>query len=205
MSVIAFTLAKPHVGKRAETESRSRQLAGIYARHGATVKVTNIVSGPDAGCIAVIRGYADFRTASTALQTIAADPAHIDFWRQRESNPAADIVVGRDILRTVYGEGKWASHPVSLIRQYDMTRDKMADALALLEEVSALDSDVNVVGLAPVTGDNLSSLGVSYQFRSIDHMGAALDDIGGSPAFQEIVVKAAALGRLQSAFMMVPL
>ena len=56
MTVIAITLAKPHMGKRPETENRARQLAGIYARHGASVKVTNIVSGPNAGCIGVIRG-----------------------------------------------------------------------------------------------------------------------------------------------------
>ena len=207
MTVLAITLAKPHIGKRSETENRARQLAGIYATHGASVKVTSIVSGPNAGCLGVIRGYPDFQAASKALQTIATDPAHIDFWQQREANPSADIVVSRDIVRRVYGKGRWGTHPVSLIRQYNISRAKLADALKLLPEVSEIGvgSDVNVVGMVPVTGDNLSSLSVSYQFRSIDHMGEALDTVSASEAFQAIIAKAAELGTLRSAFMMVPL
>ena len=207
MTVIAITLVKPHMGKRQETESRARQLAGVYARHGASVKVTSIVSGPNAGCIGIIRGYADFRTASTALQAIGNDPAHVEFWRQREANPSADIVIGRDIVRSVYGEGRWDTHPVSLLRQYDLARDKIADALKILADGAKLvaKADANVVGLVPFTGDNMSSLTASYQFRSLDHMGEVLDTVGTSDAFQAIVAKAGKLGTLRSAFMMVPL
>jgi hypothetical protein len=28
------------------------------------VKITNVVSGPNTGCIALLRGYADFRAAA---------------------------------------------------------------------------------------------------------------------------------------------
>ena len=207
MTVIAITLVSPHAGKRRATESRARQYAGILARHGASVKVTNIVSGPNTGCIGIIRGYADFRAASKVLQAIGNDPANAEFQNEREANPTADIVVSRNIVRTVYGEGQWETHPVSLLRQYDLTRDKMAEALKILGEASKLvaKADANIVGLVPFTGDNLSSLTASYQFRSLDHMGEALDTVGTTDAFQAIVAKASEVGTLRSAFMMVPL
>ena len=72
MAVIGITLAMPHAGKRAMTENRARQLAGIYARHGASVKAASVISGPNTGCIVVVRGYADFRAA------LAADERSLD-------------------------------------------------------------------------------------------------------------------------------
>ncbi len=207
MSVLAITVAAPHPGKRALTESRARQLGGIYARHGASVKLAKVVAGPNAGSIALIRGYADFRSASKAFQAVGADPANTEFWREREANPSADIVVVRNLLRVVYGENKWSTYPVSLLRGYDLARDKVADAMAILAEVSKLaaQADVNVIGVMPVTGENLSSLTVSYQFKSPDHFGEALDTVGASEEFQALVAKAAAFGSLKSAFLMTPL
>jgi hypothetical protein len=207
MAVIALTMVRPHAGKRPATENRARQLGGIYARHGASVKIASVVSGANTGCITLIRGYADFRAAAKAFQAINNDPSHAEFWREREANPAADIVIARDIFRRAYGEGQWSTHPVSHIRQYDMTRDKLPGMLKLFPEVAKLVSkeDVNVAGLVPVTGENLSSLTVSYQFRSIDHWAEALDSVGTSDAFQELVTKAGKFGTLRSAFTMIPL
>ncbi len=207
MTVIAITLAMPHTGKRQAAEDRARQLGGIYARHGASVKVANVVAGLNAGCIAVIRGYEDFRTASKALEAVSSDPEHIEFWREREANPSADIVIARDIVRSIYGEGKWETHPVSLIRQYDLARNKVEDAIKILAEGAKIvsEADVNVVGLLPVTSENMSSLSASYQFRSVEHLGEALDTVGTSEEFQALVAKAAELGTLRSSFMMVPL
>ena len=207
MAVIGYTLAKPHVGKRQAAESRARELGGIYARHGASVKVASVISGPNTGCIALLRGYVDFRAAAKAFQAVNRDPAHVEFWREREANPAADIVIARNIFRRVYGEGKWETHPVSHIREFDVGRDKIAGMLELFPEVAKLLSkaDTNVAGLLPISGENLSSLTVSYQFRSIDHWGEVLDTVGTSDAFQAIVAKAAGFGTLRSAFMMVPL
>jgi hypothetical protein len=207
MAVIAITVAKPHAGKRPAAESRARQLGGIYARHGASVKITRVVSGPNTGCIALVRGYADFRAATKAFQAINNDPAHAEFWREREANPAAEIVIARNISRRIYGEGQWDTHPVSQIRQYDITRDKLPDMLKLFPKIAKLVSknDVNVAGLLPVTGENLSSLTVSYQFRSIDHWAETLDTVGTSDAFQALVEKACESGTLRSAFMTIPL
>lgn len=207
MTILAYTLAMPHAGKRQLLEERARQLGAIYAGHGAKVKITNIVSGPNTGCVALLRSYADFSAASKAFLAIGNDPAHAEFWRERDANPAGDLVVGRNIGRVVYGEQQWDTHPVSLVRQYDLTRDRLAEALEILPEVTKLasEADTNIVGLVPVTGDNLSAMAVSYQFRSIEHFGEGADTVGSSEAFRAIVVKAAAIGTLRSAFLMVPL
>jgi hypothetical protein len=207
MAVIAVTLARPHLGKRLTTENRARQLGGIYARHGASVRIAQVVTGPNTGCIALIRRYADFRASAKAFQAINNDPAHADFWREREANPSADIVIARDVFRTVYGEGDWSTYPVSHVRHYEITRDSLAEALKLLAEAQKIVSkaDVNVVGFVPVAGENLSSMSVSYQFRSIDHWGEAIDTVGTSDDFQALVAKAAKHGTLRAAFTMIPL
>ncbi len=207
MAVIGYTLARPHLGKRSLVENRARQLGGIYSRHGASVKVSSIVSGPNTGCIMLAREYADFRTAVKAFQAVNADPEHVEFWKDREANPAADIITARDILRTVYGDNQWATHPLSHIRRYEITRDKVAEALEIFPEAEKLVSkaDINLVGALPVTGEDLSTMIISYQFRSIEHWGEALDTVGASDAFQALVAKAAGFATLRSAFTMLPL
>jgi len=207
MAALAITIIRPHPGKRQAAESRARQAGGIYARHGASVKISNLIAGPYTGCIALVRAYADFQTAAKAFQAASSDPAYAEFEREREANPLAEIVMGRNILRSIYGESKWATHPVTQLRQYDITRDKIPDALKLFPKVSKVVSknDVNVLGLLPVTGDDMSSMTISYQFRSIDHWAEAADTVAASKEFQAIVAEASKLGMLRSASVMVPL
>ena len=207
MAVIALTMAQPHLGKRLMTENRARQLGGIYARHGASVKVSSIVVGPNTGCIVLLREYTDFRSAVKIFSAVSNDPSHVEFWKEREANPSAEILVARDVLRTIHGETRWDTHPVSHIRKYDLTRDKVSDALKLLPKVDKIVSkaDVNVVAGLPVAGDDLSSMTLSYQFRSLDHWGEALDTVGTSDEFQALVAEAASLGTLRSAFTMSPI
>ena len=204
MTVIANTVARPRPGKSSMVQMRARQLAGIYARHGASVRVASVISGPNTGCIVLQRAYPDFRAAAKAFNAINGDPAHVEFWREVDANPGAEILVMRDIARTVYGDLRWDTHPFSHIRVYEVAKDKLGDALALMPEVAKVvaKSGANVVGLVPVTGENLSTLVVSYQFRSVDQWAEGLDTVGMSEEFQAIVTKAAKFGALRSAFAM---
>lgn len=207
MTVITMTLVKPHPGKGALAENRAKQYAGIFARHGATVRVARIVAGSNDGGIAIMRAQPNFSASAKAFQSVMRDPAHADFQRERETNPAAEVIVPRQIVRLVYGDLKWDTHPVSHMRVYDISRANLPEALALLPEASSIvgKADVNVVCAIPVAGDNMSSLTVSYQFQSLDHWGEALDTIGTSEEFQALLAKAGSLGTVQSAFGMVPL
>jgi hypothetical protein len=204
MTVIAVTVAKPHAGKRKDVENRARTLGGIYARHGAAVKIAQIAGGPNTGCIILFRAYENFQAASKAFQAANSDPAHIDFWREREANPAAEFLVGRDLYRGVYGTAKWGTHPVSYNRTYDLPRDKVADAVKIVAEAEKVTAKagVNIFAVLPVTGENLSSFIVSYQFRSPDHFGEAMDTVGTSEPMQAIIAKAAKIGTIRSAILM---
>lgn len=207
MSVIAHTIMKPFAGKRNAAAAQVRQVAGIYARHGAAVKPVSFVAGPYANCLGLLRAYPDFQTAARTFGTVNADPAYQDFNHEREANPLGEIVSGRNISRRIFGEGKWPTHPVTMMRSYELMRDKVPAAVEMLGEVDALVSkgDVNVVGLSPITGDDLSTMMVAYQFRSMEHLGEALDTIGTSDEMRDIIARACEIGTLRTAGVMVPL
>ena len=96
---------------------------------------------------------------------------------------------------------------MSHIRKYNLSRDKVSEALQLLPKVDKIVSkaDVNVVCALPVAGDDLSSMTLAYQFRSLEHWGEALDTVGTSDEFQALVTEAASLGTLRSSFTMSPI
>ena len=115
--------------------------------------------------------------------------------------------MGREILRVVYGSSAWDTHPVSHLRVYEVNKNHLADALALLPEVEQMvaPSGVNVIGLVPVTGDNMSTMTVAYQLKSVDHWGEVLDTVGTSPEFLSIIARAAEYGTIRMSSAMVPL
>jgi len=207
MSVIAHTIIRPLPGKRPAVETRVRHVADIYSRHGASVKTTNFIAGPDTGCIGILRGYPNFRTAVKTLNAVSADPEFIEFEREREANPQAEIVSARNISRHVFGESKWATHPVTMLRHIDLSRRRVPQALELLSEMSKLllEHEVNVLGLLPVTGDNMSSMTVSHQFHSMEHNAEVMDAMVASDAMQALIAKGSEFGTLRSVGLMVPL
>jgi hypothetical protein len=207
MTVIAHTIIRPHRGQSATAEDRVRQVSGIYARLGAAVKPSRIIAGPFAECIVLLRSYPDFRTASKIFAALNDDSEFAEFVKERDSNPVADVASGRNISRTVYGDNKWETHPITHLRTYEISRDKLAGALELFPEVQQIVSaaDVNIVGMVPITGENLSTLAVSYQVKSVDHWGEVLDTVGTSDEFQAVIARAAEFGTLRTSGVMVPI
>ena len=68
MTIVVATIASPRSGKRATVESRARRLGGILARHGASVKLATVTTGPRTGAVAVLRQYDNFRAAAAAFR-----------------------------------------------------------------------------------------------------------------------------------------
>lgn len=207
MSVIAYTVIRPHRGRREIAEDRIRRAGDIYARLNAEVRISNIIAGPLTRCIVIQRRYADFTAASKTFQAAAADDEMKRLMQEGEHDPAGDFVVATDLNRTIHGDTKWDTHPVSHLRIYDLARDKLADALALIPEVEALvgPGDVNVVALTPITGQNMSSLTIAYQFKSVDHWAEQLDAVGTSETFQQIITRAAQYGTIRQSGVLVPM
>lgn len=207
MSVIAITIVRPREGKRGLLVDRVQRAGNIFSRLGAEVRLSRIIAGPFTDCFAIQRRYPDFTKATGTFKALADDAEFAQWQEERDANPAGDPVVSRDIIRTVHGDTKWSTHPVSHLRIYEMSRDKLADALAMFPEVEQMTAPVgvNVVGLVPITGENMSSLTIAYQFKSVDHWGEQLDGLGTSEAFQALLARASKLGTIRQSGVMVPL
>ena len=207
MSVIAVTVFKPFLGKRVLAEERIRKVAEIYENIGATVKATRFVAGENTGCFGLVRAYPDFKTSLSMLTKLSEHPSYKGIMRQREAEPAGDILIHRRVALTVFGDRNWKSNPVSMIRRYSISRGNLSNALSVLESVQELmnPEKVNVIGLMPILSDDMSSLSVSYQFQSVDHSGEVLDGAGTSEEMRSLVTQASEFSTLEAAHLMVPL
>ena len=122
MSNLVVGILKPFNGKRSVAEERLKKMGSVLERHGANVKTTNFVAGQYTGCIGFIRSYPDFKTGMSVMQAAAKDPEGQEVRNLRATEPAGEMLVMREVHRTIFGEGKWASNPVSMVRHYSVSR-----------------------------------------------------------------------------------
>ena len=78
-------------------------------------------------------------------------------------------------------------------------------AIELMGEIDALSDDVNLTAVAPVAHEQMGMILGVYRFISMAHAGKAIDEVGMSEAFQNLVNKANTLGTLTSAQMNITL
>ena len=64
--------------------------------------------------------------------------------------------------------------------------------------------DIKPVMLAPVTGAPTSSMVIGYGAATMNNAGKAIDDMGMSEEYQQMVRKGAELGELHRAWMSIP-
>tara|TARA_Y100000588_G_scaffold385202_1_gene477989 strand:- start:250 stop:873 length:624 start_codon:yes stop_codon:yes gene_type:complete len=205
MSLVAANILRPFSGKRSIVEERLKKLGAVFERYGANVKTTNFVAGEHAGCIGLMRSYPDFKTASAALLKAANDPEGQEIRTLRETDPAGEMLVNRQVGRTIFGEGKWASNPVSTIRRYAISRAEISKAMPILEGVQKImdKEEVNVRALVPVFSPEMSRLIVSYQFKSLDHLGEVLDTVSSGSDMQALIEKANTFSSIEASSVMV--
>jgi hypothetical protein len=207
MSVIVFNLVEPFTGKGLVAEERFKKLSEIFERFGATAKATKFIAGEHTGCIGLVRSYPDFTAASSILQKVASDPEYLQVLNLRETDPAGEMLINRQVARTIFGEAKWHSNPVSVLRRYSISRSDIKKALPILAKIKEItDKDeVNIRALLPVFSEDMSQMNVNYQFKSLEHMGEVLDNTGTAPEFQSLVEKANEFSTLKAASIMVPI
>ena len=205
MSVVVANILRPFAGKRLLAEERLKKMGSVFERYGANAKTTNFVAGRYTECIGLLRSYPDFKTASAALLKAANDPEGQEIKSLRETDPAGEMVVSREVRRTIFGEAKWASNPVSGIRKYAISRADVSKAMPILEGVQKImdKEEVNVRVTMPVFSSEMSSMDVAYQFKSLDHLGEVLDTIAAGPEMQSLIEKANTFSSLESASVMV--
>jgi len=205
MSIVAANILRPFPGKRAVAEERLKKMAAVFERFGATAKTTNFIAGLHTECIGLMRSYPDMKTASSALVKLANDPEAQEIRNLRESDPAGEMIVSRMVGRSIFGEAKWATNPVSMLRRYSISRSNVSKALSILEGVKEImDKDeVNVRAILPVLSDEMSSISVNYQFKSLEHLGEVMDTTASSAEMQALIEKANEFSTLKSASVMV--
>ena len=140
----------------------------------------------------------------TAMESVYMDPAMQDLMQQREPDPGGKMI-GPNMFRTIYGELGTLQEKAHLIRYYQMPRHKIPAAIELMGEIDALSDDVNLTAVAPVAHEQMGMIAGVYRFNSMAHVGKAIDEVGMSEAFQNLVNKANTLGTLTSAQMNITL
>ena len=205
MSIVTANILRPFPGKRVVAEERLKKMASVYERLGAAAKTTNFVAGEHTECIGLMRSYPDMKTATVTLGKLANDAEAQEIKNLRETDPAGEMVVNRMVGRSIFGEAKWASNPVSMLRRYSISRSDVAKALAILEGVkTVMDKDeVNVRAILPVLSDNMSRISVAYQFRSLEHLGEVMDTSASSAEMQGLIEKANEFSTLEASSVMV--
>ncbi len=205
MSIVTANILRPFPGKRGIAEERFKKMASVFERLGTTVKTTNFVAGEYAGCIGLMRSYPDMKTGFSTLGNLANDAEAQEIRSLRETDPAGEMVVHRMVGRSIFGEAKWASNPVSMLRRYSISRSDVARALSILEEVKEImdKEKVNVRAILPVLSDDMSRLSVNYQYTSLEHLGESLDRSASSTEMQDLISKANEFSTLEAASVMV--
>ena len=205
MTIVTANILRPFPSKRAVAEERFKKMASVFERLGATAKTTNFVAGEHTECIGLMRSYPNMKTATVTLGKLAHDAEAQEIRNLRETDPAGEMVVNRMVGRSIFGEAKWASNPVSMLRRYSISRSDVAKALSILEGVKEImDKDeVNVRAILPVLSDDMSRLSVNYQYKSLEHLGESLDRSASSAEMQGLIEKANEFSTLEAASVMV--
>ena len=204
MAVIVTIRVDPITGKSELVGSRLNQASEIWSSKGATTRVAFISMGLNAGQFLFAASFEDFSSTMNAMESVYTDPAMQELMQQREREPGGKMI-GPNMFRTIYGELGTLQEKAHLIRYYQMPRHNIPAAIELMGEIDALSDDVNLTAVAPVAHEQMGMIAGVYRFNSMAHAGKAIDEVGMSEAFQNLVNKANTLGTLTSAQMNITL
>ena len=171
--------------------------AAIFTKAGAVVRVVKVIMGADSGNIETFSRYVDFSAGTKSFIALSNDADNYALLKEREANPAGEVF-GPYVYRTVFGEV--SAQPVLVQRMYQIPRQNLKDALALLPEArAAFDASVGMSAVVPVFEPQMDRLIITYYANSIEHLGLILDTQAMSEAFQTVATKASKFGTLSSA------
>ena len=201
-------ISTPFTGKREIATDRLRTAAGIMMRNGALAAWTQQVLGGyySPGTLFLHTAFDSMEHSMTVGQNLMGDPAWAKLMLERELSPSAEVV-GPELFRRIAGEDGADDNEASMVREYVLPRENIASAVALLPEAQKMLSGhgVNVTMWAPVIAADLQRFYIVYSGRDITALGKAVDEVGVSKEFQDMLVKASQLGTLDRAWMMTTL
>jgi hypothetical protein len=150
--------------------------------------------GADAGNIEMFVRFENFQQGISGFQSLAAS-AGVNSARAQLEGANVQSISGPYVYRSVFSEP--TAQPVLVQRQYQISRANLQAAIALLPEVKAVFSErTGMTAVVPVFSPEMDRLIITYYMDSMAELGKELDESAMSPAFQNVVAKAAQLGTL---------
>ena len=207
MSIISPTFIRPNINKKSAVIELFEEMKQIYVHHDVSSKVVDIIEGKNVGCLGLIRSFTDFSSLASVLTELRGNSRFRELNLKIFDQELGETTANGQLWLTVFGSRNWKSNPVSMVRQYSVSRNHLPDMLSILSEIqNILDKKkVNVLGLIPPLGEGLSSLHIRYQFESLDHWGEVLDYIKNSEEMNNLIGQKNKFGSLDTGHLMIPL
>ena len=196
--IISRRILTPIIGKSDLVLKRAKSMQDIMTNHGAKVRVARIVAGDLAGSIHLTASYENMEKGCNSFNEMSQDPARIALMKEREADPGGHLI-GPEVFRTIHGNIS-PEHKVIMMREYQLSRDNMSEAVQIFPEIDAIlkDEDASFMAVVPLLATNMDRLIACYYFRDMSSMGEQIDRVGMSEEFQKIVLKASNVGMLIS-------
>lgn len=201
MTVISRRIIVPVQGKTEAAIAQAKSLGEQAMQAGVKTRVLKVIMGSDAGNIEVFSRFENFQDGISGFQNMAATPGVVSARAQLEGSNVQSIT-GPYVYRTVFGEP--TAQPILVQRQYQLSRENLHAAISMMPEVkAALSANTGMSSAVPVFSPEMDRLVITYYMDSMQDLGKNLDENTASPAFQAVVAKAAQLGTLVTARVLV--
>ena len=196
MTVISRRIIVPAQGKAEAALAQAKSLAEQAANAGTKTRLFKVIMGEDAGNLEMFVRFENFQEGINGFQTLAAS-AGVNSARTQLEGGNVQSISGPYVYRTVFGEP--TAQPVLVQRQYQISRANLQAAIAMLPDAkAAFSAGTGMTAVVPVFAPEMDRLVINYYMDSLQVLGKELDENAMSPAFQNVVAKAATLGTLIS-------
>ena len=203
MAIVSRRIAKPFPGKSEVVLSRVTKFRDLVIKAGAKARAAKFIGGSLNGSIQLTTIYENMTEATKSFEAYSKDPEMISLMKEREDNPAATLI-GPEIYAGVFGSPS-PEHNVLMLREYEMDRKSMPEAIELLSKVDKIvqKEDSKMLALRPIIADKMDTLFIVYYYSSIASMGDIIDRVGMSEEFQKLVNEASEYGTLTASNVLV--
>lgn len=194
MAVISRRIIVPTPGQADAVLAQAKNLAEQSTQAGTKTRLLKVIMGADAGNIEMFVRFESFQDGVAGFHSLAGS-AGVSKARAQLEGPHVQSMSGPYVYRTVFSEP--TAQPILVQRQYQISRANLQAAIALLPEVKAAFSEkTGMTAVVPVFSPEMDRLIITYYMDSMAELGKELDESAMSPAFQNVVTKAAQLGTL---------
>ena len=135
MSIISPTFIRPNINNKSSVIELFEEMKQIYHYYDVSSKVVEIIEGKNAGCFGLIRSYTDFSSLAFVLPKLRENRRFQELNLKIFEQQFGETTANGQIWLTIFGSRNWKSNPVSMVRQYSVSRNHLSDMLSILSEI----------------------------------------------------------------------